>query len=153
MVLIKPKDGRRSYIRDDARLTEALRSIKHTKRAQDPHDNNINPDFNAWVKKSVEEIKLVQIDSEESEVEIDNEPTPTPSKKVTLSNFMIRPGLLGNQSGDESDFEESGTMLLVKKKKNQKTPRPRADTVTPTTETPPKVYTNKDLKRAQRQPK
>ena len=113
-VLIKPKDGRRSYIRDDARLTEALRSINHTKRAQDPHDNNINPVFNAWVKKFVEEIKLVQIDSEESEVEIDNEPTPTPSKKVTLSNFLVRPGLLGNQSGDESDFEENGTMLLVK---------------------------------------
>ena len=112
-VLIKPKDGRRSYIRDDARLTEALKSMNHTKRSQEPHDNNINPIFNAWVKKSVDEIKLIQIDSE-SEVEIDNEPAPTLSKKVSLSNFLVRPGLLGNQSGEESDYEENGTLLLVK---------------------------------------
>ena len=77
-VLIKPKDGRPAYIRDDERLTQALRTIKHTKRAQTPHDENINPDFSPWVKKTIEDIKLIQIDSEDSVAEIDNEPTPTP---------------------------------------------------------------------------
>ena len=95
------------------RLTEALKSMNHTKRSQEPHDNNINPLFTAWVKKSVDEIKLIQIDSE-NEVEIDNEPSATLSKKVSLSNFLARPGLLGNESGAESDYEENGTLLLVK---------------------------------------
>ena len=112
-VIIKPKDGRRAYIRDDPRLTEALRSLKHEKRAQEPHDANINPRFTAWVKKSDDEIKLIQIDSE-NEAEIDNEPFDTLSKKVALSNFLVRPGLLGNDSGVEDDFQTDGTQLLVK---------------------------------------
>ena len=95
------------------RLTEALKSMNHTKRSQEPHDSNINPLFTAWVKKSVDEIKLIQIDSE-NEVEIDNEPSATLSKKVSLSNFLARPGLLGNESGAESDYEKDGTLLLVK---------------------------------------
>ena len=112
-VIIKPKDGRRAYIRDDPRLTEALRSLKHIKRAQEPHDANINPRFTAWVKKSEDEIKLIQIDSE-NEAEIDNEPSDTLSKKVALSNFLVRPGLLGNDSGAEDEFQADGTQLLVK---------------------------------------
>ena len=112
-VLIKPKDGRRAYIRDDPRLTEALRSMNHIKRAQEPHDANINPLFTAWVKKTEDEIKLIQIDSE-NEAEIDNEPTDTLSKKVSLSNFLVRPGLLGNDSGAEDEFQKDGTQLLVK---------------------------------------
>ena len=110
---IKPKDGRRQYIRDDPRLTEALNSMNHTKRTQEPHDKNINPLFSPWVSKSVDEITLIQIDSE-NETEIDNEPEPTLSKKVSLSNFLARPGLLGNESGAESDFEEDGTLLIPK---------------------------------------
>ena len=87
--------------------------MNHTKRSQEPHDKNINPLFSAWVSKSVDEITLIQIDSE-NEVEIDNEPEPPLSKKVSLSNFLARPGLLGNESGAESDFEENGTLLLPK---------------------------------------
>ena len=33
---------------------------------------------------------------------------------MSLSNFLTRPGLLGNESGAESDFEENGTLLLPK---------------------------------------
>ena len=33
---------------------------------------------------------------------------------MSLSNFLARPGLLGNDSGAESDFEENGTLLLPK---------------------------------------
>ena len=112
-VLIKPKDGRRQYIRDDPRLTEALNSMNHIKRAQEPHDKNINPLFSPWVSKSVDEITLIQIDSE-NETEIDNEPEPPLSKKVSLSNFLARPGLLGNDSGAESDYEKDGTLLIPK---------------------------------------
>ena len=87
--------------------------MNHIKRAQEPHDANINPLFTAWVKKSEDEIKLIQIDSE-NEAEIDNEPSDTLSKKVALSNFLVRPGLLGNDSGAEDEFQADGTQLLVK---------------------------------------
>ena len=112
-VIIKPKDGRPAYIRDDPRLKEALRSMKYEKRAQEPHDANINPDFTAWVKKSDGEVTLIQIDSD-SEKEIDNVPSDTLSKKISLSNFMVRPGLLGNESGAEEDYQPDGTQLIIK---------------------------------------
>ena len=33
---------------------------------------------------------------------------------MTISNFLVRPPLLGNQSGDEDEFESNGTMLILK---------------------------------------
>ena len=95
--------------------------MKFNKRVQEPHDKNINPEFNEWVKRSIEDVPLIDMaDSDEDHplgIEIDNEPTPSPPEKVTLSNFLARPGELGNQSGDESDFDEFGTHILVKEEK------------------------------------
>ena len=42
-VIIKPKDGRRPYIRDDPRLTEALNSMNHTKRTRQKYQPALLP--------------------------------------------------------------------------------------------------------------
>ena len=113
-VFIKAKEGRAAYMRDDPRLKRALKAFRHTIRAQTPMDEKINEDFGPYPKRPAEDITLIQINSEGSDEEIDQEPTPTVPLEVTLSNFIVRPQLLGNMSGDEEGYEEDGTPLLVK---------------------------------------
>ena len=116
-VIIKAKGGRPSYVCDDPRLKEALRSFNHTIRAQRPLDENINRDFGPYPPKSVEEIPLIQIHSEASDEEIDQDTTPKIPTKVSITNFLMRPQLMGNLSDDEDKFEEDGTPILVKLEK------------------------------------
>ena len=113
-VIIKAKGDRPSYVRDDPRLKEALRAFKHTIRAQRPLDEKINRDFGPYPPKSDQEIPLIQIHSEASDEEIDQDPTPKIPTKVSISNFLMRPQLMGNLSDDEDKFEENGSPILVK---------------------------------------
>ena len=113
-VIIKAKGGRPSYVRDDPRLTEALRSLNHSVRAQRPLDERINKEFGPYPSKSDEEIPFIQIHSEASDEEIDQDPTPKTPTKVSISNFLMRPQLMGNLSDDEDKFEEDGTPIIVK---------------------------------------
>merc|ERR1712051_809576 len=113
-VIIKAKGDRPSYVRDDPRLKEALRAFKHTIRAQRPLDEKINRDFGPYPPKSDQEIPLIQIHSEASDEEIDQDPTPKIPTKVSISNFLMRPQLMGILSDDEDKFEENGTPILVK---------------------------------------
>ena len=114
-VRIKPKDGRPSYTRHDPRIIEAMRNLRYEKRTQTPHDKSINKDFNEFVKKNLEDIKCVDLgDTDESETEIDNLPTPAPHLKVSLNNFLEAPNQMGNCSGEESDYDEDGTNILIK---------------------------------------
>ena len=101
-------------MRDDPRLKRAVRAFRHTIRAQTPMDEKINEDFGPYPKRPAEDITLIQINSEGSDEEVDQDPTPTVPLEVTLSNFIVRPQLLGNMSGDEEGYEEDGTPLLVK---------------------------------------
>merc|ERR1712051_536677 len=104
-VIIKAKGDRPSYVRDDPRLKEALRAFKHTIRAQRPLDENINRDFGPYPPKSDEEIPLIQIHSEASDEEIDQDTTPKIPTKVSITNFLMRPQLMGNLSDDEEKLE------------------------------------------------
>ena len=117
-VRIKPRDGRTPYIRHDPRVVEAARNLRYEKRAQTPHDKNINKDFNEFVKRGIEEIKLVDLGDTDSEfefgIEIDNEPSPAKHLRVGLANFLEAPNQMGNQSGEESDYDEYGTNILIK---------------------------------------
>ena len=101
-------------MRDDPRLKRALQAFRHTIRAQNPMDEKINEDFGPFPKRPAEDITLIQINSEGSDQEVDQDPTPTVPLEVTLSNFIVRPQLLGNLSGDKEDYEKDGTPLLVK---------------------------------------
>ena len=76
-VLIKAKEGRAAYVRDNPRLKRALTAFKHTIRSQRPLDERINRDFGPYPTKPDEDITLVQIHSEASDEEIDQDPTPT----------------------------------------------------------------------------
>jgi hypothetical protein len=113
-VFIKAKEGRPGYMRDDPRLTEALQAFKHKIRSQTPMDESLNEDFGPFPKRRAEDITLVQINSDRSDEEIDQDPTPTTPLEVSISNFIVRPQLLGNMSGDEEEYEKDGTPILVK---------------------------------------
>ena len=114
-VRIKPKDGRTPYSRHDPRVEEAVRNIRYEKRTQTPHDKNINSEFNEFVKRSLEDITCVDLgDTDDSETEIENVPTPAKHLKVSLMNFLEAPKEMGNQSGEESDYDEIGTNILIK---------------------------------------
>ena len=83
-------------MRDDPRLKRALQAFRHTIRAQNPMDEKINEDFGPYPKRPAEDITLVQINSDRSDEEVDQEPTPTVPLEVSLSNFIVRPQLQGN---------------------------------------------------------
>ena len=116
-VIIKAKGDRPSYVRDDPRVKEALSSFKHTIRSQRPLDENINRDFGPYPPKDLHEISLIQIHSEASDEEIDQDTTPKIPMKVSITNFLMRPPLMGNLTDDEDKFEEDGTPILVKLEK------------------------------------
>ena len=101
-------------MREDPRLKAALRAFRHKIRSQTPMDENINAEFGPFPKKRIEDITLVQINSDCSDEEINQDPTPTTSMEVSLSNFIVRPQLLGNISGNEEEYEKDGTPILVK---------------------------------------
>ena len=90
-VYIKPKNGCPGYMREDPRLKEALKAFRHKIRSQTPMDENINKNFAPFPKKEPEDIKYVQINSDRSDEEIEQDPNPTISKKVSFSNFIVRP--------------------------------------------------------------
>ena len=112
-VFIKAKEGRSAYMRDDPRLKRAIQAFKHKIRSQTPLDEKINEDFGPYPKRPIEDITLIQINSEGSDEEIEQDPTPTVPLEVSISNFIVRPQLLGNCSGDDDEFEEDGTPILV----------------------------------------
>ena len=116
-VIIKAKGDRPAYVREDPRVKEALRSFKHTLRAQKALDENMDRDFGPFPKKDLHEIPLIQIHSEASDEEIDQDTTPKISTKVAITNYLMRPKLMGNLSDDEDKFEEDGTPIIVKLEK------------------------------------
>ena len=95
-VFIKAKEGHPAYMRDDPRLKRAINAFKHKIRAQIPMNENLNEHFGPYPKRPAEDITLVQINSDRSDEEVDQEPTPTVPLEVSLSNFIVRPQLQGN---------------------------------------------------------
>ena len=115
MVWIKGRPGKPGYMKEDPRLKRAIRAMKHTIRVQVPMDENINKDFGPFEKRPISDYPLIQINTDTSDVEIDQEPEKeiTP-KEVSLTTFLARSQLVGNQSGDKQEFEPDGTQILIK---------------------------------------
>merc|ERR1712051_208823 len=116
-VIIKAKGDRPAYVREDPRVKEALRSFKHTLRAQKALDENLDRNFGPFPKKDLHEIPLIQIHSDASDEEIDQDTNPKVSTKVSVTNFLMRPKQMGDLSDDEDKFDPDGTPIIVKLEK------------------------------------
>ena len=115
-VWIKGKNGKPGYIREDPRLTRALTALKHQMRVTVPVDEDVNPEWGPFEKrKNITDYPLIQIHSDASDEEIEQDPAQEkPPTEVSLTTFFARSQLVGNQSGDESEFEPDGTQIIVK---------------------------------------
>ena len=118
-VWIKSKNGRPGYMKEDPRLKRAITAMKHEIRVAIPMDENVNPEFGPFEKrKNITEYPLVQVNSDASDVELEQNPEEEVApKEVSLSTFLVRSQLFGNQSGDELEFDKDGTPLLIKVEK------------------------------------
>ena len=89
--------------------------MKHMIRVQVPMDENINKDFGPFQKRPISDYPLIQINTDNSNVEIDQDPEKEIIlKEVSLTTFLARSQLVGNQSGDEQEFNPDGTPKLIK---------------------------------------
>ena len=100
--------------RGSPRIHEGRPKAKGSPPGFQTQDQISNPDFAPFQKKRLEDITLVQINSDRSDEEINQDPNPTTPLEVSISNFIVRPQLLGNMSGDEEVYEKDGTPILVK---------------------------------------
>ena len=113
-VWIKSRPGKPGYMKEDPRLKRAIRAMRHTIRVQVPMDENINEGFGPFEKRPISDYPLIQVDSDDAkEIDQDPEKEITP-KEVSLSTFLVRSQLVGNQSGDEQEFDPDGTPKLIK---------------------------------------
>ena len=102
-------------MKEDPRLKRAIRAMKHMIRVQVPMDENINKDFGPFQKRPISDYPLIQINTDNSNVEIDQDPEKEIIlKEVSLTTFLARSQLVGNQSGDEQEFNPDGTPKLIK---------------------------------------
>ena len=116
-VWIKSKNGRPGYMKEDPRLKRAITAMKHEIRVAIAMDENVNPEFGPFEKKNITEIQ-VNSNSDASDEELEQNPTEEVApQEVSLSTFLVRSQLFGNQSGDELEFEKDGTPLLIKVEK------------------------------------
>ena len=115
-VWIKGKNGKPGYMKEDPRLKRAITAIKHQIRVAIPMDEDVNPELGPFEKrKYITDYPLVQINSEASNEEIEQDPAKEIApNEVSLTTFLARSQLVGNQSGDESEFELDGTPIIVK---------------------------------------
>ena len=115
-VWIKGKNGKPGYMKEDPRLKRAITAIKHQIRVAIPMDEDVNPELGPFEKrKNITDYPLIQINSEASDEEIEQDPAKEiPLNEVSMITFLARSQLVGNQSGDESEFESDGTPIIVK---------------------------------------
>ena len=118
-VWIKSKNGRPGYMKEDPRLKRAIDAMKHEIRVAIPMDENVNPEYGPFEKrKHITEYPLVQVNSEASDEELEQNPgEEVAPREVSLSTFLVRSQLFGNQSGDELEFDKDGTPRLIKVEK------------------------------------
>ena len=83
-------------------------------------DENVKPELGPFEKKNITEYPLIQVNSnsDASDEELEQNPAEEVApQEVSLSTFLVRSQLFGNQSGNELEFEKDGTPLLIKVKK------------------------------------
>ena len=115
-VWIKSKNGRPGYMKEDPRAIDAM---KHEIRVAIPMDENVNLEYGPFEKrKNITEYPLVQVNSDASDEELEQNPDEEVApREVSLSTFLVRSQLFGNQSGDELEFDKDGTPRLIKVEK------------------------------------
>ena len=118
-VWIKSKNGRPGYMKEDPRLKRAIDAMKHEIRVAIPMDENVNLEYGPFGKrKNITEYPLVQVNSDASDEELEQNPDEEVApREVSLSTFLVRSQLFGNQSGDELEFDKDGTPRIIKVEK------------------------------------
>ena len=113
---IKGKNGKPGYIKEDPRLTRALLALRHQMRVAVPMDEDVNADWGPFEKRrNITDYPLIQIHSDARDKEIEQDPAQEkPPMEVSMTMFLVRSQLFGNQSGDETKFEKDGTPIIVK---------------------------------------
>ena len=106
-------------MKEDPRLKRAIDAMKHEIRVAIPMDENVNLEYGPFGKrKNITEYPLVQVNSDASDEELEQNPDEEVApREVSLSTFLVRSQLFGNQSGDELEFDKDGTPRLIKVEK------------------------------------
>ena len=89
--------------------------MKHMFRSQVLPDESINVEFGPYPKKPIYDIPLIKINSGASDVELEqNQEDKKVPMEVNLASFLTRSEQVGNQLGEEGEFNPDGTPIVVK---------------------------------------